>query len=379
MSGWRIALSLSAAVASTVLSSAAFAKPGTADVDVTGHYYLSGVREVGSELLLKPDGQFQFYMSYGAVDLEANGRWERQGEQVILTAVAAPKAPLFSSDGKVRPWHEQAEQALLDAEANAAQDALFARCPFLHNGGLVSAPPPSVPRLGSKAPPPPTISDVRAAEAKEAASRAAYERVAGPAAGQGTETTQTTAARAARQQWEDDARALRHLRDALHIHDATSPEPVLPATCIEKPTRRASDFDPATWQRGFAVSVFDHKRRLSMNRLDVTVRFAGGAEARLQSVGGGGYAIRPQLVPATGDYAPVTQVRVALPTETREAGAAAKLPEILIIPIRPPVVSGMIEVTVDTDQLVPPAFDTLALDIVDGTLILPDGRGAYIR
>ncbi|MBN6150034.1 hypothetical protein JR065_06755 [Xanthomonas sp. AmX2] len=49
-----------------------------------GHYYLSGIRETGSELLLRPDGRFQWMLAYGAVDQSAQGRWWRAGDCIGL-------------------------------------------------------------------------------------------------------------------------------------------------------------------------------------------------------------------------------------------------------------------------------------------------------
>ena len=43
--------------------------------DLAGHYVLNGQMEVGSELLLAPDGQFQFMLAYGAVDQYGSGCW----------------------------------------------------------------------------------------------------------------------------------------------------------------------------------------------------------------------------------------------------------------------------------------------------------------
>lgn len=51
---------------------------------VPGHYYLRGVREVGSELLLLEDGNFEYFLSYGAVDINARGAWRTDGKQVFL-------------------------------------------------------------------------------------------------------------------------------------------------------------------------------------------------------------------------------------------------------------------------------------------------------
>jgi hypothetical protein len=57
---------------------------------LAGHYYLSGVMETGSELLLRPDGSFAWFMSYGAVDQEAEGKWRVGGDAVLLDS--RPKA-----------------------------------------------------------------------------------------------------------------------------------------------------------------------------------------------------------------------------------------------------------------------------------------------
>lgn len=58
---------------------------------LAGHYYLDGVMETGSELLLQPDGHFQWYLSYGAADEEAASIWSSDGRLVTLTP--NPPAP----------------------------------------------------------------------------------------------------------------------------------------------------------------------------------------------------------------------------------------------------------------------------------------------
>lgn len=55
-----------------------------------GHYYLTGVREVGAELLLRPDGRFQYSMAYGAVDEFAQGSWKVWNQQVVFRSEAEP-------------------------------------------------------------------------------------------------------------------------------------------------------------------------------------------------------------------------------------------------------------------------------------------------
>jgi len=53
--------------------------------DPIGHYYLSGMTEVGSELLLKKSGEFEWVLMYGATDMAAQGTWKREGQRIVLT------------------------------------------------------------------------------------------------------------------------------------------------------------------------------------------------------------------------------------------------------------------------------------------------------
>lgn len=65
----------------------------TASAQRVGHYYLRGVMETGSELMLGPDGRFQWYLVYGALDLFAEGRWVERDGSVILTAEKTKDVP----------------------------------------------------------------------------------------------------------------------------------------------------------------------------------------------------------------------------------------------------------------------------------------------
>ena len=51
-----------------------------------GHYTLQGLREVGSELMLHPDGRFEYMLAYGSYDEFARGTWRRDGQRVILNS-----------------------------------------------------------------------------------------------------------------------------------------------------------------------------------------------------------------------------------------------------------------------------------------------------
>lgn len=62
---------------------------------LVGHYYLKGgAHEVGSELLLKDSGKFEWVMMYGMSDYFAEGTWQVTG-QVMTLAAATPAEPNF--------------------------------------------------------------------------------------------------------------------------------------------------------------------------------------------------------------------------------------------------------------------------------------------
>lgn len=84
---------------------------------LVGHYYLQGVMETGSELLLRPDGRFQWYLSYGALDLFAEGTWRVASEAVELVSAPSTDAP--------QPGFDQlsltiAEQGLIPPDGRGA-------------------------------------------------------------------------------------------------------------------------------------------------------------------------------------------------------------------------------------------------------------------
>lgn len=74
---------------------------------LNGHYYLEGgPTETGSELLLKDDMQFEWALMVGAQDFLAKGRYELNGDRLVLKPVrTAPEFKLFDEDdyGRTRP------------------------------------------------------------------------------------------------------------------------------------------------------------------------------------------------------------------------------------------------------------------------------------
>jgi uncharacterized protein len=60
---------------------------------IAGRYALRGVMEVGSELLLKPDGSFEYYLSYGAADYWSKGTWKHVQNTIVLTTPGQDQPP----------------------------------------------------------------------------------------------------------------------------------------------------------------------------------------------------------------------------------------------------------------------------------------------
>ena len=73
------------------------AAPGPA-----GHYRLAGGPDVASEILLRPDGRFQFFLMEGALDEQAQGRWTAQGSRIKLVTLPKPVPPVFSAGPAAR-------------------------------------------------------------------------------------------------------------------------------------------------------------------------------------------------------------------------------------------------------------------------------------
>jgi hypothetical protein len=60
---------------------------------LVGEYHLDGVMETGSGLRLNADGTFDWFFTYGALDLGARGKWERAGNGVDLVVDAMGYPP----------------------------------------------------------------------------------------------------------------------------------------------------------------------------------------------------------------------------------------------------------------------------------------------
>ncbi|ALN79307.1 hypothetical protein [Lysobacter antibioticus] len=91
---------------------------------LAGHYYLEGADDAGSELVLEPDGRFQWSLSYGLLVESASGLWNVGGNGIVLSVQPpAGDQPVFSLD-QVVAWTPDAQKRL-DEFAAERQDALI--------------------------------------------------------------------------------------------------------------------------------------------------------------------------------------------------------------------------------------------------------------
>ena len=74
-----------------LFASAAVAKPPP-----PGVYRVAEGPDVAGGIELTKDGRFSYFLAAGALDEQANGRWEVRGEQLCLTTEPTPVAPTFA-------------------------------------------------------------------------------------------------------------------------------------------------------------------------------------------------------------------------------------------------------------------------------------------
>lgn len=336
---------------------------GKPDAALAGHYYLSGVMETGSELLLKADGRFEWYISYGAVDQLAKGRWGRAGQTVTLAADIPPAdAPLLRAD-EAFPWDEMAERRLRDAERERAAEAIAGRCPWTIG---VAASPSLI--LAEDRPAPGPAERARAEQTRRAAETARDEasRAALKGAAAGASEADRTAAEAAMVAWYEAHYEMEQAYRAATMPVPDIGAPVVPKECQAATVDAAADapIPPSQWRRGVGVVVGDPSREMRLSRVGVTFVFSDGhRETAETSRGGWAFASRR-------NGAAVEQLVLTWPDGS---GRSASLP------IKP-LAEGVQTVAVDTQQLVAPPFEVMRLQ-VQGRNLIPEnmGGGRYSR
>ena len=91
----------------TLLPIAAFAAvliaaPAAAqDSPFVGEYSLAEGPDVGGGLLIRNDGRFQYMLAAGALDEQAEGRWEVRGDMVCLTTDPKPVPPAMEKGAPI--------------------------------------------------------------------------------------------------------------------------------------------------------------------------------------------------------------------------------------------------------------------------------------
>jgi hypothetical protein len=78
------------------------APAGAEERGPAGSYRLVGEQDVASGLMLRTDGRFQYFLSAGALDEHAQGRWSAAGGVVTLVTEPAPVPPVFTQGASSR-------------------------------------------------------------------------------------------------------------------------------------------------------------------------------------------------------------------------------------------------------------------------------------
>lgn len=336
--------------------------------DLAGHYYLNGVREVGSELLLKPDGRFQWYLSYGAMDQQAEGTWTRAEGRVLLQADLPPEGEGWAYLKDSRDWDEAAEYSWRRQLHQAALDGIEARCPFLHAAPATSASP------AMEANDEVDEATLRRAVAAQEARLATFVRRAEAAAATAMAAdprSRAVAMERASQAMADYWREQYALKD-LHWK-LPGPKPAyatlaLPAECTAPPEPKRESH-PADWHPRTAVFVHDDEQGAYYNGVPVTLVHADGREETVTTQAGG-YAF------AAGAGARLVAILLGSPRATGNGMPAMRLAV-------PQDARAVLQVELEPQALSGPAFERMPLRIEAGQLIptWPDGReqGRYSR
>jgi hypothetical protein len=328
-----------------------------ADPALVGHYYISGIRETGSELLLRADGGFDWFMSYGAVDQFASGRWRREGTTIILESEKPDPASLQPVENRRAEWSESAETYLRE-DINARRTAeAQRRCPFLEDVGYAAT--ASTVRIDEETEKLPLLPKAEVDAALIAANRAMAESAAKP-----DDAQLVDAARAARLQWEDKSWAYLHRLRENGMEQEVLPKPVVPKSCGYDLMLTEDTADPAKWLRGIAVVVQDPNEGQSFGGFAVSATYSDGhvesAKARV----------------ADGAFLPRRPGASVV-----EIGLTAKwLPDGAKTLSVAPLAEGVLFLAINSRALRGPAFDRMRLEISDDGLRNAEwGKGLYQR
>jgi hypothetical protein len=322
-----------------------------------GHYYLSDMREVGSELLLREDGRFKWMLSYGAVDQMAEGHWTIDGNRVTLIAEApSASGPVFQL-GEKGPWGERVVHFLERRREAEAIQKRASNCPLKFFSEEDADDAVSSRLDDSK----PTLSEIVAEKARidemqrqvqvtlnRLASRVGWQQDEGLVANTDAELSE----------YHSRLSSLRGDYDQAKMPGGEPPPLVYPQEC------RLDDWEKeAAAFRGTALHIFDVDRYTRGDGVTVEATYDNGST--ITDVVAGGYAFFPI---AAGRR--ITTITLRLPGGGKTGGEAfpvdLKMREIQLV-------------NANLGGLIVPPFERMALTAnADGSLTPEDMlRGVY--
>lgn len=343
------------------VSSSALAAPA----EIAGHYYLQGVMETGSELLLRPDGHFQWYISYGAVDQNAEGTWALKGGVVTLTSEGPDRRkPMFRLDEQV-PWEAAHEQLLLDRAHESKVAMVEQNCPLLQAAAYASSPMPFPLGEPDKAA---FKAKADAARLGEQKARQAGEALAAEAIAKLGAPGSDARVEAAQQAISDWYSARYEMEAAYRMAEMDPPPRVelrLPATCdLPAPEARADDDHPERWTRGIIIGIADPDMGVAPKGISVTLTYADGTQVS-EKTARRGWALFPKRAGVKASHVLID------PAFAPWARAEFDFP---------PLETGLQAFAMDARLVTAAPFETMALR-VNGKDLIPEnlGRGRYVK
>lgn len=342
-----------------------------------GHYYLEGVREVGSELLLLPSGRYQWMLAYGNLDYHSEGNWSQQQEKIVLQADPVKETKKLFSFDKISPvlqWDSNAEQFLQDELFRVEEQQVFARCPFLNTDEYASSP-----SLANDLQPAELKANLRKAQAELVTAKADFEKMAEQAMKQavretlGTDITHASEnaelsmdkAVVAMARFQSAWAAVKDSHWAAGLPVPAKPVLTLPAECTitAKPT-----VDPAksdSFRGGQSVKVGDSEAGLSFSGIEVEFVFSDGHVER-RVTGRSGRAAVASRPPA------ILQKILLSPANGSRAAEA------LIVPPGD-AIGNIYMINLDSKAFAKPFFTSLELEITGNKLYYAVIDGSYVK
>jgi len=344
----------------SVLLLSAFSLQAAGQTAFVGRYYLQGVREVGSELLLRTDGSYAWMLAYGNQDHSSEGRWSRQGNSIVLTAaLPSTTGPLFQLDTKkpTEPWSFEAEKALQEQVYAQQREELLKACPFLDTAEYASAP-----KMIGVPEPSKTEREQRADAALLKLNKATkvVEVAAAEAVKHNSQTAMQKAVEAM-DQFQGAWLAAKETHWDAGRSGLKRPVLNLPQACQLPREPDVQRDKPDSWsKKGIGVVVLDSTSGAPLYRLKMAATLADGSRRDAGSAGG------VSVIPLTGKEKPVALALTVIRGQVETVALPAD------------AVPGRIHrVLVDAARLVPPFFSELRLEIEGNMLIWPETGGRY--